>query len=87
MPAKLVREPRKVKARKSHMCRGCGNEIKKGNEYYRTTCAMDGRVYDIKECVNCRKYYKNNCMNCSDLEFCVGEHYYVGVLKDCQSES
>ena len=86
MPARLVREPKKVTSRKKHTCRGCAKEINQGEKYFVTTCAMDDRVYDIKECVNCREYYKNECMNCSDLEFCVGEHYYIGELKDCQSE-
>jgi len=86
MVARLVSETKKVKARKNHTCLGCGKKIKKGEKYFKSTCAMDGHIYDIKECKKCREYYNENCSNCEYYEFCIGENYYVGILKDCMNE-
>ena len=86
MPAKLVKEPKEVKVRKVHTCWGCGKIIKKGEKAIVTTCVNYDGIYDIYECPKCHQYYENNCLNCEDIEFCVGEHYYIGALKDCRRE-
>jgi len=82
--ARLVRGPKKTKAQKDHTCRGCGEKISKNENYFVTTCVFDGRIYDIKECGVCREYFQDYCSTCDDYEVCIGEHYFVGIIKECR---
>lgn len=42
-------------ARKEHTCMLCGDEIKKGEKYYRQTCVYDAAPYEWTEHEECRE--------------------------------
>ena len=44
-----------VTARKEHTCQSGFGTIAKGKKYERTTIVFDGRIYDWKQCMKCRK--------------------------------
>ena len=76
-----------VKTRKDHVCQGCGNTIPKGSMCYVTTCADGGKAYTLRECVECRDYFVENCESCNDYDFCLGENYQIGTIQRCRQEN
>lgn len=42
-------------AHKIHKCDWCGGEINIGEKYDRSTCAFDGKLYEWKNHISCRK--------------------------------
>ena len=83
----IIQEPKEVKVRKDHICQGCGKEIKKGEKViYSKYANMDG-IYSFYECKKCDDYRDNECSKCDDFEYCIGENYMIGVIRECREES
>lgn len=53
-----LKQPKRIKARKSHSCDFCDKTIFVGEEHTISTYAMDGSVYDWRECDRCKVYVK-----------------------------
>lgn len=85
MYVRLIDGPREITVRKNHRCQGCGKIIKKGDACILTTCANDDSIYNFHECQECHNYYEDNCIGCKDFDYCVGENYETGILKDCRN--
>ncbi|OPY87466.1 MAG: hypothetical protein A4E71_01004 [Smithella sp. PtaU1.Bin162] len=79
-------ESKRVKVRKPHICQGCGKKIEVGETAIVSVVADGGTVWRYYECIVCHKYAESNCYKCSDFDYCVGENYFVGLIKECMAE-
>lgn len=62
------------KARKLHRCGMCAARIEIGEEHHVSTNAYDGRIYDWRECLPCRRDGI-----CSEVYAWTGGYYDEGV--------
>lgn len=84
--ADTIKEPRKVKIRKPHICQGCGKELKTGEIVTSSTYADSGEIYTFYECCECADHVAKVCRTCKDADMCICENYYVGLIKECIKE-
>lgn len=87
MAVNTLKEPHIVKVRKQHICQGCGKKIEIGEKVTSSTFVDSGEVYTFYECDICRKHIDAKCSSCSDFNYCIGEDYSVGSIKECITES
>lgn len=85
--ATCISEGKIVKVRKNHLCQGCGKSIEKGDKVQVSTYANDGTIYSFYECKVCVEFYESRCKQCKDLHECMGEDYYIGLIKECKLQS
>jgi hypothetical protein len=86
MSVSVIKEPHIVKVRKPHVCQGCGKKIEIGEQATSATYADGGDIWTFHECDDCRAYFKSNCTGCRDFEYCIGENYSVGTIKECKTD-
>mgnify|MGYP001294739571 CR=1 FL=1 len=86
MSVSVINEPHKVRVRKPHICQGCGKKIEMGEEATSSTFAEGRDIWTFYECEDCRGYFDSNCNGCRDFEYCIGENYFVGTIKECKRE-
>lgn len=82
--AVILEDPKIIKVRKEHICQGCGKKINIGERVTVTKLANDGTAYSFYECDECNKYFNDKCCGCKDFDYCIGENYPVGAIKECQ---
>lgn len=87
MSVDIIKEPHKIKVRKPHICQGCGKTIQIKEEAISSTFADRGDIWTFYECLDCADYRNKICNSCKDYEYCIGEDYYIGVIKTCKIES
>lgn len=84
--ADCLQEPKIIKVRKQHVCQGCGIKIDIGESCTVSKFADGGGVYSFYECEPCREHFKLNCNGCKDFDYCIGENYSIGTIKECKAE-
>lgn len=84
--AVCLQERKTVKVRKDHTCQGCGIKINTGENCTVSKHADNGEAYSFYECDKCKEYYYANCNKCCDIEYCIGENYSVGIIRECMND-
>jgi len=79
-------ERKKVKVRKPHICQGCGKKIETDEIAIVSVVADGGTVWRYYECIVCHEYVESDCRKCGDFDYCIGERYFVGLIKECKDE-
>ena len=87
MSVNTIKEPHKVRVRKSHICQGCGKKINIGDIAITSTYSDGGDIWTFYECDDCVDYRNSKCCKCKDYDLCMGENYQIGLIKDCKKES
>lgn len=52
----IIKQPKRIKARKTHTCDCCDKTIYVGEEHEIATYAFDGQIYDWRTCDRCKQY-------------------------------
>lgn len=54
--SEIVHSPRRIKARKGHICNNCSKLIYVGEEHEVTTYSESGSMYTWRTCDRCKQY-------------------------------